>query len=439
MVSANVFVQPDVIADDTFLFDYSLFFVDVLYNYLQSAEDIATARELWPTARRQIELALKRCDASGVVRDSDDWWVFIDWQASLNKQAAAQGVLIYCLQRAVWLAERFEPELAVSYRQRLQQLKAAALDVLWDEQQGFYLSGEQRQVSWASQIWLVLAEVGTPQQRREIMHNLEQNPPAIAMNTPYLRHHYIAALLQCGLRDDAIAQIKAYWGAMVDYGADTFWEIFDPAHPDFSPYGSKLINSYCHAWSCTLMGLVIDNTATRWGRCRPYLLIGAIPFGLLCILAFYVPDFGTTGKLIYAFVTYLCLSFLYTLVNIPFCAMLPFLTNDSRERTTLSAVRILLGSLGATIVAVATLPLVGALGKGNQEHGFFYTAVIFGVIATFFLLVSFRNVKENISITRWSTSSIITSVITISRRSSPGSPPSFLCWVPSPFRCSPAG
>lgn len=41
------------------------------------------------------------------------------------------------------------------------------------------------------------------------------------------------------------------WGAMVAYGADTFWEIFDPQHPDFSPYGSKLINSYCHAWSCT--------------------------------------------------------------------------------------------------------------------------------------------------------------------------------------------
>ncbi len=81
-----------------------------------------------------------------------------------------------------------------------------------------------------------------------------------------------------------------------------------------------------------LMGLVIDNTTTRWGRCRPWLLIGALPFGLLCILAFYVPDFGTTGKLLYAFVTYLCLSFLYTLVNIPFCAMLPFLTSDSAER-----------------------------------------------------------------------------------------------------------
>ncbi|ECE6301689.1 MFS transporter [Salmonella enterica subsp. salamae] len=149
-----------------------------------------------------------------------------------------------------------------------------------------------------------------------------------------------------------------------------------------------------------LMGLVIDNTSTRWGRCRPWLLIGAVPFGVLCILAFYVPELDVTGKLIYAFLTYLCLSFLYTLVNIPFCAMLPFITSDSRERTTLSSVRILLGSLGSTIVAIATLPLVAVLGKGNQAQGFFYTATIFGAIAIFFLLLSFRNVEEKISITQ---------------------------------------
>ena len=147
-----------------------------------------------------------------------------------------------------------------------------------------------------------------------------------------------------------------------------------------------------------LMGLLIDNTHTRWGRCRPYLLLGAVPFGLLCVMAFYVPDFGLTGKLWYAFLTYLCLSFLYTLVNIPFCAMLPFITNDSKERTTLSAVRIVMGSLGSTIVAVATLPLVHSLGNGNQQSGFLYTAMIFGGIAVFFLLLSFANVKESIHV-----------------------------------------
>lgn len=62
----------------------------MLYNYLQSTGDTETVGELWPTARRQIELALTRCDSQGLVRDSDDWWVFIDWQAELNKQASAQ-------------------------------------------------------------------------------------------------------------------------------------------------------------------------------------------------------------------------------------------------------------------------------------------------------------------------------------------------------------
>jgi Na+/melibiose symporter-like transporter len=88
---------------------------------------------------------------------------------------------------------------------------------------------------------------------------------------------------------------------------------------------------------------------------------------LLCILAFYVPDFGTTGKLIYAFVTYLCLSFLYTLVNIPFCAMLPFLTNDSRERTTLSAVRILLGSLGRPLSRSPLCRWLARWGKASSS------------------------------------------------------------------------
>ncbi len=252
MVSANVFVQPEVRADDTFLFDYSLFFVDVLYNYLQSTGDTETVGELWPTARRQIELALTRCDSQGLVRDSDDWWVFIDWQAELNKQASAQGVLIYCLQRALWLAQRFEPQpgtrlhchaLAAEGGRPPPPVGQRSAGV-YQRRRASGLMGVRRS-GWC---WRKLATAG---QRQALMRRLQQQPPAIAMNTPYLRHHHIVALLQSGLREEAVAEIKAYWGAMVAYGADTFWEIFDPQHPDFSPYGSKLINSYCHAWSCT--------------------------------------------------------------------------------------------------------------------------------------------------------------------------------------------
>jgi alpha-L-rhamnosidase len=61
----------------------------------------------------------------------------------------------------------------------------------------------------------------------------------------------VSALLECGQKPEAAKLIEEYWGAMVEDGADTFWEVFDPANSRLSPYGDVHINSFCHAWSCT--------------------------------------------------------------------------------------------------------------------------------------------------------------------------------------------
>jgi hypothetical protein len=45
--------------------------------------------------------------------------------------------------------------------------------------------------------------------------------------------------------------LTSYWGGMIEKGADTFWEVYDPTNDFLSPYNSAIINSYCHAWSCT--------------------------------------------------------------------------------------------------------------------------------------------------------------------------------------------
>ncbi|QCR35686.1 family 78 glycoside hydrolase catalytic domain [Nissabacter sp. SGAir0207] len=256
MVAANVFIQPEVIADDTYLFDYSLFFVATLADYVAATDDEETLQALWPTAWRQVELALARLDSRGIVQDSDSWWSFIDWHEQLNKQAASQGVLIYALERAHTLAGRIAPARQAELAATLARLRAATLAHLWDEAQGFFTSGAARQVSSASQVWLLLAEVGDAAFRRRLLTQLRERPPAIGMRTPYMVHHYVEALLQHGERQAAVAEIKGYWGEMVARGADTFWELFDPANPDYSPYGSRLINSYCHAWSCTPAWLI---------------------------------------------------------------------------------------------------------------------------------------------------------------------------------------
>lgn len=149
-----------------------------------------------------------------------------------------------------------------------------------------------------------------------------------------------------------------------------------------------------------LMGVVIDKTNTRWGKSRPYFLIGAVPFGLLAVLTFLVPDVGEAGKLVYAYITYIGLSAAYTMVNIPMASILPSLTSNANERTTLATVRIVFALIGATAVSALTLPMVDALGGGSQAQGFFWTMLIFAVIGMLLFFFTFKNVEEKVKIRR---------------------------------------
>lgn len=88
-----------------------------------------------------------------------------------------------------------------------------------------------------------------------------------------------------------------------------------------------------------LVGFAIDKTRTRWGKSRPWFLFGAVPFAVAALLAFSVPDISPDGKLVYAYVTYIFLSFMYTVVNIPLASILPTLTDDMNERTVLATWR----------------------------------------------------------------------------------------------------
>lgn len=98
---------------------------------------------------------------------------------------------------------------------------------------------------------MVLAEILGQKGNHRLLERLLAESPAIRPNTPYMFHHLIEALFVAGCKELAVQQMHAYWGKMVEQGADTFWEVFNPEDDKLSPYGSHLINSYCHAWSCT--------------------------------------------------------------------------------------------------------------------------------------------------------------------------------------------
>lgn len=147
-----------------------------------------------------------------------------------------------------------------------------------------------------------------------------------------------------------------------------------------------------------LMGILIDNTNTKWGKSRPYFLWGSVPFGIIAVLTFYVPDLGPTGKLIWAYATYMGLSLLYTVVNIPLASILPSLTSDAHERTVLATTRMVFSFLGATIISSVAMPMVNHLGGGNNAHGYFVTMSIWATVATLLFLFTFKNVEERVTV-----------------------------------------
>lgn len=143
-----------------------------------------------------------------------------------------------------------------------------------------------------------------------------------------------------------------------------------------------------------LVGFAIDKTKSRWGKSRPWFLFGAVPFAISAFLAFSVPDITPDGKLIYAYATYIFLSFMYTVVNIPLASILPAMTDDVNERTVLAAWRKFFAFLGSTIVSATALTMVQLVGKGNEALGFRVVMGIFGVVGCLCFFLTFALVRE---------------------------------------------
>lgn len=143
-----------------------------------------------------------------------------------------------------------------------------------------------------------------------------------------------------------------------------------------------------------LVGFAIDKTRSKWGKSRPWFLFGAIPFAISAFLAFSVPNISPDGKLVYAYATYIFLSFMYTVVNIPLASILPSLTDDMNERTVLASWRKFFAFLGSTIVSATALTMVNLIGKGNEVLGFRVVMGIFGIVGCICFFLTFALVRE---------------------------------------------
>lgn len=251
VVSTSAYERPSPVGDLTCL-DYTALFAPTVLEYLEASGDRATAEDLWPLVLKQLDLTLTPLNSDGLLVPAKGWWLFVDWHPTLDKQAAGHAIVLYGLRATLRLAEKLGKSTEMSTLAPLvSRMEAAARRHLWDESLGLFVSGTERQVSWASQAWMILAHVPTADQGRRALQAVLANPAATKPGTPYLHHYVVEALWQVGLQAEATQLLHAHWGGMIGKGADTFWEVYTPSDDFASPYKSHLMNSYCHAWSCT--------------------------------------------------------------------------------------------------------------------------------------------------------------------------------------------
>lgn len=150
------------------------------------------------------------------------------------------------------------------------------------------------------------------------------------------------------------------------------------------------------AFSDPVMGAICDRTRTRWGKFRPWLLWMAVPFGLGAVLMFTTPDLSMNGKIIYAWITYLVMSLIYTAINIPYCSVAGVITLNPKERMGCLSWRFFLNGLATLIVSSSILPLTDWLGDGSRASGFQLTMMIMGGAATLMFLFCFFSIKERV-------------------------------------------
>lgn len=150
------------------------------------------------------------------------------------------------------------------------------------------------------------------------------------------------------------------------------------------------------AFSDPVMGAICDRTRTRWGKFRPWILWMAVPFGLGAVLMFTTPELSMNGKIIYAWVTYLIMSLIYTAINIPYCSVAGVITLNQKERMGCLSWRFFLNGLATLIVSSSILPLTEWLGGGNRASGFQLTMIIMGGAATLMFLFCFASIKERV-------------------------------------------
>lgn len=149
------------------------------------------------------------------------------------------------------------------------------------------------------------------------------------------------------------------------------------------------------AFNDPIMGVIVAKTKTKWGKFRPWLLIGTVLNAVVLYFMFAAPpSFDGKGLVAYAAVTYVLWGVTYTMMDIPFWSMIPAFTEGGKERENLSTLARSCAGVGSAIVTIITMKCVYALGQGDERTGFKWFGLIVAMLFVIVIVIACMTIRE---------------------------------------------
>ena len=150
------------------------------------------------------------------------------------------------------------------------------------------------------------------------------------------------------------------------------------------------------AFNDPFMGVVVDNTHTKYGKFKPWICIGVVLVSILTVLLFTDFGLGGTAFIIVFGITYIAWGISYTMNDISYWSMLPTLSQDQREREQIGSVTRICASIGLFAVVSLIVPVTEAIGAhvGSLQKGYFILSIILVTIMLVFQSITVFGVRE---------------------------------------------
>lgn len=243
------------------ILDYTLYWILSIKEHYAAYGDLEFVGQIYPKMCTLMKFCESQLEEHGFLTGREGDWIFIDW-ADLDKEGALcaeQMLFAECYRTMSVLSDRLGKEAAVctAYQEKYEGLKENINRFYWNGEKGAYIdsfSSGKNHVSRHANIFAILFDIADQTQKEQIVVNVLQNDEILQITTPYFKFYEMDALCRMGYLKQVLTRIREYWGGMLERGAVTFWEEYDPAVPEeeqYDMYGDKFGKSLCHAWSAS--------------------------------------------------------------------------------------------------------------------------------------------------------------------------------------------